>query len=90
MLAGVEIKQLKRLTDETDSFSEVMRNDWKDFLGDEPAMLVHFTTNLYDPSNPAEERRVWNDPTLIPKNINGKEEDTRIGKSWDWNYPPNK
>jgi len=65
---------------------------WHGFkaVGDEPAMLVYFTTNLYDASNPDEERRLWNDPTLIPKSINGKKEDNRVGKSWDWNYPPHK
>ena len=47
---------------------------WHGFkaLGDEPAMLLYFTTNLYDPSQPDEERRSWNDPTLIPKIVNGK------------------
>src|SRR5512147_2987115 len=32
---------------------------WHGFkaVGDEPAMLLYFTTNLYDPSDPDEERR---------------------------------
>jgi len=65
---------------------------WHGFkaLGNEPAMLLYFATNLYNPKDPDEERRAWNDPTLIPKTINGKKEDTRVGKPWDWNYPPNK
>jgi dTDP-4-dehydrorhamnose 3,5-epimerase len=65
---------------------------WHGFkvLGDEPAMLLYFTTNLYDPANPDEERRSWNDSTLIPKIINGKKNDVRVGKAWDWNYPPHK
>ena len=65
---------------------------WHGFkvLGDEPATLLYFTTNLYDPANPDEERRSWNDQTLIPKIINGKKDDVRIGKAWDWNYPPHK
>ena len=65
---------------------------WHGFkvLGDEPAMLLYFTTNLYDPANPDEERRPWNDSTLIPKIINGKKDDVRVGKAWNWNYPPNK
>ena len=65
---------------------------WHGFkaLGTEPAMLLYFTTNLYDPSNPDEERRPWNDQTLIPKIINGKKTDSRVGKPWDWNLPPNK
>jgi dTDP-4-dehydrorhamnose 3,5-epimerase len=65
---------------------------WHGFkvLGEEPAMLLYFTTRLYDPANPDEERRSWNDSTLIPKIINGKKDDVRVGKAWDWNYPPHK
>jgi dTDP-4-dehydrorhamnose 3,5-epimerase len=65
---------------------------WHGFkaLGDESAMLLYFTTNLYDPTNPDEERRPWNDPLLIPKTINGKKNDVRVGKTWDWNLPANK
>ncbi len=58
--------------------------------GNESAMLLYFTTRLYDPANPDEERRPWNDKSLVPKIINGKTEDGRIGKSWDWNLPANK
>ena len=65
---------------------------WHGFkaLGNEPAMLLYFTTNLYDVANPDEERRPWNDPTLIPKNVNGKKTDVRVGKPWDWNSLPHK
>ncbi len=65
---------------------------WHGFkaVGNEPAMLLYFTTNLYDPSNPDEERRAWNDPTIIPKLVNGRKNDSRVGKPWDWNLPPNK
>jgi dTDP-4-dehydrorhamnose 3,5-epimerase len=65
---------------------------WHGFkaLGDEPTMLVYFTTNMYDYSSPDEERRPWNDPTIIPKIVNGKKDDARVGKPWDWNYPPHK
>jgi dTDP-4-dehydrorhamnose 3,5-epimerase len=65
---------------------------WHGFkaLGNEPAMLLYFTTKLYDPANPDEERRPWNDPTIVPKIVNGKTSDARVGKPWDWNYSPNK
>ena len=65
---------------------------WHGFkaVGIESAMLLYFTTNLYDPADPDEERRPWNDPTLIPKIVNGKKNDSRVGKIWDWNYPPHK
>ena len=65
---------------------------WHGFkaVGDESAMLLYFTTKLYNPASPDEERRPWNDPKLIPKLINGKKNDPRVGKPWDWNYCPNK
>ena len=46
-----------------------------------PSLLVYFVTRLYDYNNPDEERRPWNDPTII---------DPRTGKSYDWNKPPHK
>jgi dTDP-4-dehydrorhamnose 3,5-epimerase len=65
---------------------------WHGFkvLGDEPAMLIYFTNNLYDYSKPDEERRAWNDPLVIPKSINGKKDDPRVGQPWNWNINSNK
>ena len=65
---------------------------WHGFkaLGDESAMVLYFTTRLYDHANPDEERRPWNDTSLIPKIINGNKEDARVGKAWDWNLPAHK
>ncbi|MCK4434808.1 dTDP-4-dehydrorhamnose 3,5-epimerase family protein [Candidatus Bathyarchaeota archaeon] len=165
MLKGITVKPLKRFNDERGSFTELMRNDWKNLLnedqpvqanfsvsypgiirawhrhlrgqtdyfialksalkicaydeeteeldeiisvgenpqivrvpghywhgfkviGNETAFLLYFATRLYDHQNPDEERRPWNDQTLIPKSINGKKTDPRVGKPWNWNYPP--
>jgi dTDP-4-dehydrorhamnose 3,5-epimerase len=65
---------------------------WHGFkaLGNESAMLLYFTTNLYDYADADEERRSWNDSTFIPKSINGKSDDPRVGKPWNWNNPPHK
>jgi dTDP-4-dehydrorhamnose 3,5-epimerase len=65
---------------------------WHGFkaIGNEPALLLYFTTNLYDSNNPDEERRAWDDPTIIPKILNGRKNDPRVGKPWDWNYLPHK
>ena len=65
---------------------------WHGFkaVGDESAVLLYFTTRLYDPADPDEERRPWNDAMLIPKIVNGKKDYPRVGKPWDWNLPPNK
>lgn len=167
MLTGITVNPIKRLPDERGFFSEVMRKDWKEILGQdevaqanlsvtypgivrawhrhlrgqtdyflalkgaikicafdektgelsevvstgeilqvvripghywhgfkalgtEPAMLLYFTTRLYDSVKPDEERRPWNDKTLIAKSINGKKDDPRAGKQWDWNFSPNK
>ena len=65
---------------------------WHGFkvVGNETAFLLYFTTKLYDYENPDEERRPWNDQTIIPKLINGKRDDPRVGKPWDWFAVPYK
>jgi dTDP-4-dehydrorhamnose 3,5-epimerase len=167
LLKGINIKPIKRFSDERGFFSEIMRTDWKDLfgndqiaqanlsqtfpgvirawhrhlrgqtdyfvalsgtikicaydektdelneiisssinlqvvrmpgqywhgfkaVGNETAILLYFTTKLYDYENPDEERRPWNDQAIIPKSINGKRDDPRIRKPWDWNYPIHK
>ena len=161
MLKGIIIKPLKRFNDERGSFTELMRQDWKDILNEdrfvqanfsisypgiirawhrhlrgqidyflvlkgalkicaydqetkeldevvstgqapqivrvpghywhgfkvisnETAWLLYFTTKLYNYDDPDEERRPWNDETLIPEFINGKKDDPRVGKQWNW------
>lgn len=63
---------------------------WHGFkvIGDEKAFLIYFTTKLYDYEKPDEERRPWNDLKIVPKLINGKKNDPRTGKTWNWNEPP--
>jgi dTDP-4-dehydrorhamnose 3,5-epimerase len=166
VLEGIKIKQLQRRPDERGSFTEIIREDWEDILGEkflqanlsitfpgiirawhrhnrgqndyfialngaikicayddetkelseiismgqnpqivrvpgkywhgfkalgtEQAWLLYFVNELYDYTNPDEERRPWNDPNLIPTTINGRTDDPRAGKPWDWNYPPHK
>ncbi|MEM4497175.1 MAG: dTDP-4-dehydrorhamnose 3,5-epimerase, partial [Archaeoglobaceae archaeon] len=65
---------------------------WHGFkvLGNEKAYLVYFTNKLYDYGNPDEERRPWNDPEIVPERINGRSDDPRCNKPWDWFYPPHK
>ncbi|MGI0009664.1 MAG: dTDP-4-dehydrorhamnose 3,5-epimerase family protein [Nitrosopumilaceae archaeon] len=50
-------------------------------VGYEPALVAYLTTKMYDYKNPDEERRPWNDPTII---------DPRTKKPYDWNAPPHK
>jgi dTDP-4-dehydrorhamnose 3,5-epimerase len=61
---------------------------WHGFkvVGNERAYLVYFVNRLYDYEDPDEERRTWNDPTVVPRIINGKEDDERCNKLWDWFY----
>ena len=61
---------------------------WHGFkvVGDERAYLVYFVNRLYDYENPDEERRPWNDETIVPKIINGRKDDERCNKPWDWFY----
>jgi len=56
-------------------------------ISDKPSLVLYFVTRLYDHLNPDEERKPWNDLTMIPKSINGKTDDPRIDKPWDWNCP---
>ena len=79
-------------TDQNLQIVRIPGHYWHGFkaLGNKTAMLLYFTTKLYDASKPDEERRIWNDQTLIPKTINGKKDDPRAGKPWDWNQPPHK
>jgi dTDP-4-dehydrorhamnose 3,5-epimerase len=53
-----------------------------------PTKLLYGVNRLYKYSNPDEERRSWNDLSIVPKSINGKTDDPRVGKPWDWNYLP--
>ena len=50
-------------------------------VGYETALVVNMTTRMYDYENPDEERRLWNDPTVI---------DPRTKKPYDWNALPHK
>lgn len=59
-------------------------------VSNEPSLTVYFVTRLYDYKNPDEIRRPWNDQTIIPTEINGKKNDPRVGKPWDWFSPPHK
>jgi dTDP-4-dehydrorhamnose 3,5-epimerase len=63
---------------------------WHGFkaVGNETAFLLYFTTKLYEHEDPDEERRPWNDPKIVPRTINGKKDDPRVTKPWDWNYLP--
>ncbi len=59
---------------------------WHGFraLGSEPARLVYFTNRLYDAKRPDELRRPWDDPSVVPRSINGRSDDPRCGRPWDW------
>ncbi len=59
-------------------------------IGTKPIKMIYGVNRLYEYKNPDEERRPWNDKNIIPKSINGKTNDPRIGKPWDWYYTPNK
>ena len=65
---------------------------WHGFkvVGDKPAWLLYFVNRHYDYTNPDEERRPWDDQTIIPRSINGKRDDPKVGKRWDWDYPPHR
>jgi dTDP-4-dehydrorhamnose 3,5-epimerase len=59
-------------------------------IADEPSLMVYFVNRLYDYKSPDEERIPWNSPIIVPLEINGNKNDPRVGKPWDWFYPPHK
>jgi len=59
-------------------------------VSNEPSLLVYFVNRLYDYKNPDEIRVAWDDQTIVPTAINGKKDDPRVGKPWDWFKPPHK
>lgn len=59
-------------------------------ISSESSLTIYFTTRLYDYESPDEERRPWNDPEIIPSEINGNKSDPRVNYSWDWFYPSHK
>jgi len=65
---------------------------WHGFkvISNEPTFHVYFVNRLYNYEKPDELRRPWNDSSIIPKQINGKKDDSRVAKSWDWFLPPHK
>ena len=65
---------------------------WHGFkaISNEPTMIMYFVNRLYEPKDPDEDRRPWNDTGIIPIAINGNKNDPRVGKPWDWFYPPYK
>jgi len=59
-------------------------------VGNEPSLTIYFVTRLYDYKNPDEERRQWDDKNIVPESVNGKKDDPRVGKPWDWLAVPYK
>ncbi len=57
-------------------------------ISNTPSLTVYFTNKMYEYSDPDEERRAWNDPLLIPQEINSNKEDPRVNHPWDWFYQP--
>ena len=54
------------------------------------AKVLHFSTKIYDSKKPNKQKKPWNDATIIPKTINGKTNDPRVGIPYNWHYPPHK
>jgi dTDP-4-dehydrorhamnose 3,5-epimerase len=59
-------------------------------ISSNPSLSVYFANRLYEYSSPDEERRPWNDPKIVPSEINGSKTDPRVNRPWDWFYPPHK
>jgi len=79
-------------TDKTVQVVRVPGNYWHGFkaIGNEPTIVTYFVNKLYDPKNPDELRRPWNDQNVTPRKINDRLDDPRCNKPWDWLAPPYK
>lgn len=80
------------LSEEDLKILRVPGNLWHGYkaIGTKPVKVLYGVNKLYNYKDPDEERRNWNDNSIIPKTINGKVNDPRVGKPWDWYYSPNK
>ena len=56
-------------------------------VSSEPSLTLYFVNKLYDYKNPDELRMLWNDPRVVPSEINGNRKDKRVNQVWDWFYP---
>ena len=56
----------------------------------EPSLTVYFVNRLYDYKDPDEQRIPWNDPQIVPSEINGDKNDPRVNHPWDWFLAPHK
>lgn len=79
-------------TSENIQIVKVPGHYWHGFkaLGNKPTILIYFVNKLYDYDNPDEIRRLWDDPKIIPKKVNGRTDDPRCNRPWDWFYPPHR
>jgi dTDP-4-dehydrorhamnose 3,5-epimerase len=79
-------------TGESPQIVRIPGHYWHGFavVGNEPATLVYFVNKLYDYREPDEVRRPWDDKAIVPQSINGKTGYSRVGKQWDWFFPPHK
>lgn len=89
-----ETQELDEIVSTGDSLQVVRMpgHYWHGFkaMGNERGMLVYFVNRLYDYEVPDEVRRPWNDQTIIPLSINGKDDEPRCNKPWDWFRSPHK
>jgi dTDP-4-dehydrorhamnose 3,5-epimerase len=56
-------------------------------IGQEPALILYGATKLYDYDHPDEARLPWNDGIIVPTSINGRKNDSRVGRPYGWNAP---
>jgi dTDP-4-dehydrorhamnose 3,5-epimerase len=50
-------------------------------IGNKASLTMYFVNNLYDYANPDEERRPWDDSSIV---------NHKTGQAYDWNSPPHK
>ncbi len=59
-------------------------------ISNEPGLTVYFVNRLYEYEKPDEQRIPWDDPRIVPSEVNDNKDDSRVNHPWDWFYPPHK
>ncbi len=52
-------------------------------ISNEPGLTVCFANRLYEYEKPDEQRIPWDDPRIVPPEVNGNKDDPRVNHPWD-------
>ena len=82
-----ELDEIELNGDEKLQVARVVGACWHGYrvIGTSPALTLYGVTKRYRYQDPDEKRRPWNDRMVVPTSINGRKNDSRVGRTYDWN-----